>query len=322
MIDVSIIFVNWNSANYLRESIASVYEHTRDVRFEVIVVDNASPQAGVDELQRIFPEIMLLKSEKNLGFAGANNLGFKNASGSYLLFLNPDTKLVAPAIEILLEQLKTLPDAGIAGCKLLNTDLTVQTSCIQRFPTIANQVMDIEYLRLKWPGCRLWDIAPLFSDSTMPVAVEMISGACMMMPREVFERAGMFAEDYFMYAEDLDLCYKVAQLGLINYYIGDACIVHHGGKSTGGTVDQWATVMKLEAISRFCTKTKGRIYGRAYRLSMGSVATLRLVILALMRTINRHRPTREKLDAASAKWNAVFRWATGSDRVTGLLSNR
>src|ERR1700722_4521963 len=122
--DLSIISVNWNAVAYLRECIASVYEQTHGVSFEIIVVDNASPQGGVEALKEQFPEIKIVHSQKNLGFAGANNLGFRESSGRYALFLNPDTKLISPAVNIMLDQLKSLPEGGIVGCKLLNTDLS------------------------------------------------------------------------------------------------------------------------------------------------------------------------------------------------------
>src|SRR4051812_17016808 len=103
--DLSIICVNWNSVTYLRECLASIYRWTKDLAFEVIVVDNASPADDVGTLKQHFSDIRIIKSPTNLGFAGANNLGFRHSSGDCVLFLNPDTKLVNPAINILMEQL-------------------------------------------------------------------------------------------------------------------------------------------------------------------------------------------------------------------------
>lgn len=131
--ELSIIIVNWNSLAFLRACLVSVYQHIAEIPFEVIVVDNASPEDDIDSLKQRFPDVQLIKSVVNLGFAGANNLGFKESKGDYVLFLNPDTQLIGNAIETMLDQAKLLPDAGVVGCKLLNTDLSVQTSCIQRF---------------------------------------------------------------------------------------------------------------------------------------------------------------------------------------------
>src|SRR5665213_104675 len=216
--DLSIIFVNWNSVNYLRDCCASIFEHTHGIAFEIIVVDNASPEGGVDALKEEFRDIVIIKSPENLGFAGANNVGFKKSTGNLILFLNPDTKLLNPAINILLESFKSLPDAGIVGCKLLNADLSVQTSSIMKFPGILTQVLQSDALMRRWPSFPVWNIGPLFSDDVKPAKVEAITGACMMMRREVFERVGMFSEEYFMYAEDVDLCWKVTRAGFSNYY--------------------------------------------------------------------------------------------------------
>src|SRR5689334_12347415 len=115
--DVSIICVNWNSEDYLRECIRSVQQWTHDVSYELIVVDNASPAGNVDKLKQSFPDIILLKSDRNLGFGGANNLGATHAQGEYLLFLNPDTKLISTAVSSMLAMARRIPDLGIAGCK-------------------------------------------------------------------------------------------------------------------------------------------------------------------------------------------------------------
>lgn len=310
--ELSIIYVNWNSVDYLRESIASVYQHTRDTRFEIIIVDNASSEQGLDSLKRPFPEITIIYSDKNLGFAGANNLGFRHSVGEHVLFLNPDTKLIAPSIDILLKRFKTLPDAGIMGCKLLNTDLSVQLSSIQTYPTILNQAMDAEYLRLRWPKCPLWKIAPLFSKNAGLIKVDVIPGACMLLRRIVFEQVGLFSEDYFMYAEDLDLNYKVKAAGFSTYYLGETAIIHHGGRSSSRQkVSNWATVMKYRAMVHLFRKTRGRVYASAYRLAMVLVAVARLALLATVSPLGDAVWDRQSLKFSMEKWKAVLRWAVG-----------
>jgi GT2 family glycosyltransferase len=310
-IEVSIVCVNWNSLSYLRESLASIYQHTSGISFEIIVVDNASPDGGGDALKAEFPEITMVKSSRNLGFAGACNLGFRYSSGSYVLLLNPDTKLVNPAINVLLEHAKSLPDAGIVGCKLLNTDLSVQTASVQKFPTLLNQLTNVEYLRLWWPGCPLWDISPLFSNNPTPVKVEVIPGACMLLKREVFEKAGLFTEDYFMYAEDIDLNYKVKRLGLSSYYVGAAQIVHHGGKSSARQkVSHWSLVMKHRAMLKYCRMSGGRLYGLLYRMTMGLSAMVHLALLALAFPF----ADKELIRLTSSKWSTVLRWSVGLDQ--------
>jgi len=310
--DLSIIYVNWNSLDYLRESIASVIEQTHSVAYEIIVVDNASPESGVDLLKQTFPDVKIIHSENNLGFAGANNLGFRHSTGEFVLFLNPDTKLMAPSIDLLIARHKSLPDAGIVGCKLLNTDLSVQLSSIQTYPTILNQAMDAEYLRLRWPECPLWKIAPLFSEKVSLMKVEIIPGACMLLRRSVFERIGLFSEEYFMYAEDLDLNYKVKAAGLTNYYVGETAIIHHGGTSSSRQrVSHWATIMKYRAMVQLFRKTRGGVYALGYRLAMGAVATGRLMLLGLMSLLGNLVSDRESLNYSREKWKTVLKLTAG-----------
>jgi len=309
--ELSIICVNWNSLGYLLECVATVYEHTQEAVFEVIVVDNASPEGRMEILAERFPRVRIVKSSKNLGFARANNLGFLHSLGDYVLFLNPDTRLVGSAIDVMLGVIKSLPDAGVVGCKLLNSDLSISTSSIQKFPTIVNQLINVEYLRLRYPSFPLWDLGPLFSDKPGPTRVDVIPGACMMLKRDVFQRAGCFSEEYFMYAEDIDLNYKTRKLGLSSYYIGDAQIVHHGGRSSSQQkVSQWSTIMTYKAMVQFYRLNRGPVYGAAYRVAMGMSAAARLMLIAML------FPFAEKkgLWWSAAKWATVFRWAIGIDR--------
>jgi N-acetylglucosaminyl-diphospho-decaprenol L-rhamnosyltransferase len=302
--DLSIIIVNWNSIAYLRECIASIYEHTRDLLFEIIAVDNASPAGDADLLEPQFPGITVIKSAENLGFAGANNLGFKHSTGKYVLFLNPDTKLASSAINSMVQGIQALPDAGIVGCKLLNTDLSIQTSCIQTFPTIVNQLLDSDWLRERWPNSRLWGTKALFSNIGLPARVEVVSGACMLVRREVFEQVGLFTEDYFMYAEDLDLCYKAERAGYSNYYLGTATVIHHGGKSSN---PESATRMKWKSITQFCETSRGHLYALMFRIAMASAALGRVVAISGIGLFGNVFGTPQARQAASAKWKLVLR---------------
>jgi len=319
--NLSIICVNWNSLGYLRECVTSIYQNTHGISFEIIVVDNASPQAGVERLKEEFPKIKLFRSSQNIGFAAANNMGFRESAGDYVLFLNPDTRLVGPTLNILMNYIQTLQDAGIIGCKMLNTDLSVQITSIQKFPTILNQVVTSERLQLRWPSCPIWNIGPLFSEQTQPIKVEVIPGACMLLRRSVFEQVGMFSEDYFMYAEDLDLNYKLKQAGYVNYYIGEATIVHHGGRSSSQQrVNQWATMMKYRAMTRYYRKTRGRLYEAMYRTAMGCVAIARLVLLAFMSRFANRLRRKQSLERSCEKWKVVLKWAIG--RQSLVLGDR
>lgn len=296
--DVSIICVNWNSVDYMRECIRSIYQFTQALSLEIIVVDNASPDGKASQLKAEYPEITLIESEENLGFSRANNLGFQHSTGSHLLFLNPDTKLISPAINLLMASAKSLPSAGVLGSRLLNADLSFQTSSVQKFPTILNQIFDHNSSA---------DVPPEMG-TAKGVPVDMVSGACMLLPREVFIRAGMFSEDYFMYAEDVDLCFKVRNLGLNVYYCGEATIVHFGGGSSSQTgVEQFVVVGQRTAIMQFCRKTRGPLYAWMYRALMGAASVARIILIALMLPFTKRPNIRWSL----RKWIAIWKWAIG-----------
>jgi hypothetical protein len=316
--DLSIIIVNWNSINYLRVCIASILQHTRGIAFEVVVVDNASPAGDADIIEREFKDIVFIRSPKNLGFAGANNCGFRRSTGDCVLFLNPDTELLGPAINRMFEKVKALPDCGIMGCKLLNSDHSVQTSSIQKFPTISNQLFQSEVLRLRWPGFPLWNIGPLFSSSPQPARVEAITGACMMMRRKVFEEVGLYSEDYWMYSEDLDLCFKVQRAGFRNYYTGEATILHHAGKSSN---PGWAMKMKLRSDLRFLTISRGRFYTLAFRTAMVFNALARMAVIAILYPFGRLAGRQKGLEQTWAKWRMILGilWSGFADQqATGV----
>jgi GT2 family glycosyltransferase len=290
--------VNWNSVGYLAECIPSIYEWTRGIEFEIIVVDNASPRGDVDLLADRFPEVVIIKSSTNLGFAGANNLGVRHSSGEYVLFLNPDTLLVSPALTAMLRHAPSLSDAGVIGCRLLNTNRSVQTSSILPFPTIGKAMLRVERLRLRWP--RLYGIAALWSKGDRPVQVEAVSGACMLMRRETFDLVGGFSTEYFMYSEDVDLCYKAARAGFRNYHIGEGTIVHHGG---GSSLPERQASMKAEAELQFCEIHYGHFYGLMFRMTVAANAVVRLAVIGALRALGKGGP---RMEATWLRWRATL----------------
>lgn len=304
--DVSIIIVNYNSLDYARECITSLQEWTQDLAYEVIVVDNASPDGAVESLSEL-PCVKVICSDRNLGFARANNLGARYASGEYLLFLNPDTRLLSPAIQVMLQQARALPGAGVVGCKLVNSDFTVQTSCILRFPRILSRFFELEYLRVRWP--RRFGIGPLFEPSQSPAAVEAISGACMLLHRDLFDKIGGFSEEYFMYSEDLDLCFQAARAGFINYYVGRASILHYGGKS--GSSSQWQTAMKTRAELHFCEKNYSGWYCSLFKIMLGVNAVARLLLLLCARAFLMSDGQKQRISQGWARWIAIVETLAG-----------
>lgn len=322
-IDLSIIIVNWNSADFLRKCLSSLGRNIAGLSSETIVVDNASFD-GCDRLIREeFPQVKFIQSRVNLGFSGANNLAFANSTGRNLLFLNPDTEVVGPALQQMFSQLESDAGVGIVGARLLNTDLTVQKSCIQRFPTLLNQALDADYLRRVFPKSGFWGIQRLLDADQGPAAVDAVSGACLMIRRSVFEQVGRFNTNYFMYAEDVDLCFKVRRAGGKVHYVGNAAVIHHGGRSTASKLDNgFANIVFRESRFKFMRENHGNIYAVLYQFTMAVVAVCRLLLLGLALGLTMGRFRRLLIDRAMGKWYKVFRWAIGLEGWVKQLSRR
>jgi N-acetylglucosaminyl-diphospho-decaprenol L-rhamnosyltransferase len=282
-IDLSIIIINYRSAAFTKACLRSIYENNDALHLEIIVVDNASYDGCGAMIAAEFPEVVFIQSAHNLGFAGANNLGIAASHASHLLFLNPDTEVQGKAIDRLFASMKCLPDAGMAGARLLNSDSSVQTSSITAIPSILNQILGTEYLRQAFPKASLWGIKPLFENHQLPVPVDAISGACMMAKRDVVEQAHGFTTDYFMYSEDLDLCLKVKKAGWNVYYVPNAVVVHHGGRSSGSRSESnYAEIMIRRSMYQFMQAHRGRWYAWCFRLASTVAAACRVTLLTLL----------------------------------------
>jgi N-acetylglucosaminyl-diphospho-decaprenol L-rhamnosyltransferase len=309
--ELSIIIVNWRSAAFLRKCLASIFANTKNLAFETIVVDNASFD-GADAVCAEYPLVQYIQSNDNLGFAKANNLGFRHSKGEFVLLLNPDTEVIGDALKTLVECMKARPEVGIVGAKLFNSDMTIQTSCIQAFPTVLNQFLDTEFLRNRFPRSSFWGTWPLFSGQTEPSQIEVVSGACLLIRRSVFEQVGLFTENFFMYAEDVDLCYKVHRAGQKILYEGRAEVVHHGGQSSSKEPQSnFATVMTRESLHAFMAIHRGKTYAALFQVATGVAACFRLLLLFGVYVLTLGQYQRQAVRVAVGKWKGVLRWSLG-----------
>jgi GT2 family glycosyltransferase len=313
-VELSIVIVNWNSKDYVQACLDSIMATRSSISFETIVVDSGSFDGCGDILALHHPNVSFKQCEKNVGFGQASNLGVEMARGSAVLLLNPDTTISGDAISVLLAQLKSLPHAGVVGCRLSNSDGSLQTSCVQPYPTILNQILDSRALHRLFPRSRFCTTAASYERIRQPTAVEVIVGACMMVKRDVFLQVGGFSADYFMYAEDVDLCHKLRAAGYVNYYAPGVSVLHHGGGTTRRAESRFSTVMKRESIARYMSKTSGDLYAAVYRVASGCAAFLRMLMLFLFlpAALAKHQITLWR--AALGKWTCVLRWSLGMER--------
>ncbi len=309
--DLSIIIVNWNSREFLRKCLLSLRAAGSSVAYEVIVVDNASYDGCEEMLRSEFTNVLFVQAGANLGFARGNNLGVTHSKGRELLFLNPDTEVVGSALSTLVATGRADQKVGIVGARLLNSDGSLQIESVKAFPTIANQVLEFQFLQKRFPQLKLWGIGPLFSGRGAPTAVDVVSGACLLIKRTVFDAVGGFSERYFMYSEDVDLCWKVKRGGWEVMLARDATVIHHGGGSSSlAPVSQFSAVLIRESRFRFFRHSKGVGYSALYRCAIALSAVGRLAVLIVAYPVLRMTGAVSSANSI-AKWLHVLGWALG-----------
>jgi N-acetylglucosaminyl-diphospho-decaprenol L-rhamnosyltransferase len=311
---LSVLIVNWKSKDYLRECLKSIQVTSEELVTQIVVVDGGSFDGCGEMLANEFPSVQFVQSGKNLGFGRSNNLGFEQVTGELLFLLNPDTELKPNALQRMLLTLEELPQAGIIGARLLNTDGSLQTSCVQSFPTPLNQALDSNLFRELFPKSKLWGTYPaFFSDES--VAVEAISGASMLMRSDTFRRIEGFDPKYFMYGEDMDLCRKTHNLELKVYFQPQAEIIHHGGGSSDGEFSNFSTVFMRQSIHAFIQERQGSSAALLYRFSMALSAFMRMTALSVSQVFS-PACKRSKNKSSFKKWTAILRWSIGMEKWT------
>jgi GT2 family glycosyltransferase len=319
--NLSIVIVNWNSLEFTKNCIASLQSTIHGLDYEIIVVDNASND-DLSVLGQAFPSVKLVCHERNIGFARANNLGVEHSCGDNILLLNPDTVVLDDAIQRMVLGLDSAPEIGAVGCRLLNGDSTLQMTCVQPFPTIANQIFAIDWLKRLSPKLPLWGMRALFSSDQRSLSdVEVVSGACLMVKREAFERVGGFSTDYFMYAEEVDLCYKLRAVGWSVCHVPDSLVIHFGGQSTKKKENGFADIMMRESVHTLLRKFRGYWYALLYRVAILSSALLRLAALLPLLAIPNQIVSRDRIAPAFRKWRRIAAWSLSLDGLTHQFLN-
>jgi N-acetylglucosaminyl-diphospho-decaprenol L-rhamnosyltransferase len=254
--DLSIIIVSFNTREILTDCIQSVIEYTKDLNYEIIVVENDSKDGSkerIKELSKKYPQVKLIDAKANIGFGRANNLGTKSAKGEYLLFLNSDTLVFDNAIKESLDHLKKIPKTGVYSCRLLNADKSVQASG-GHFPTLGNVFAWQLFIDdLPFVGRLIPSFHPQLSSYDRNRQMDWVTGAFMIIPKKVFDEAHGFDENIFMYTEEMELCYRLHQLGYQTIFQISPSIIHLGGAS-GGSV--FALTSEVKNMLYFWQKHK------------------------------------------------------------------
>jgi len=225
-LDLSIVIVSFNTRDMLRDCLASLESATSPLHTEVFVVDNNSADASTEMVRTEFPGVTLIANNNNPGFAGANNQALKRCKGRNVLILNPDTVPEAKSLLFLSNYLDEHPDVGAVGPMLLNTDGSLQRNG-RTFPNPYREFLGHTGLRNLINGSRGpgWEYGR--SDFEVEADTDSVTGACMMLPMHVMDRVGMLDEEFFMFYEEVEWCWRIKAAGLRIVYLPQSRVVHH-----------------------------------------------------------------------------------------------
>lgn len=260
--DVSIVIVTWNTCDLLKACLRSIFEETRSLSFEVIVVDNGSHDGTAEMVRTEFPLVKLIQNSDDRGYAAANNQGIRISEGRYVLVLNPDTVILDRAIERCVEYAEAHKDVGIVGCQVYQNDREIQLTGFA-FHSAWNLFLTLSGLSQAFPKSNVFGAPELgwwARDDERDL--DVISGMFMLIRREALDQVGLLDEAYFLYAEEADLCFRFARAGWRRVFTPSARIIHVGGGGGSGDTHDVNTKMYVQlqkSIMIFLRKNRGEL---------------------------------------------------------------
>lgn len=277
---VSVVIVSWNTRELLLGTLRSFLPLPDGLPAEVIVVDNASADGSPEAVERDFPDVRVLRNDRNLGFAAGVNVGLRAARHELALLLNPDTRVLGDAIGNLAAYARDHPAAAVVGPRVLNEDGSLQSSRF-RFPSLLNELLAATYLYQLFPRSSLLNRERLGGrESARPEKVDAVSGCCFLLRQAALDEVGLLDEGYFMYAEETDLCYRAWQAGWQVHYAPVGEIVHLGGGSS--RLQRRLNFLQFRrSLLRFFVKHHGRAAAECARVLMLGFLALRIPYWAL-----------------------------------------
>lgn len=286
--DVSICIVNWNVKELLDSCIESIIKHTSGVTYEIIIFDNASEDGSVEMIKTSYPKCTIIESDVNYGFARGSNLAAKKSKGKYILYLNPDTKLISNAILGMYNHLEEDDKCGAVGCKLINQDGTIQYTCAAMFPTIRTEFNEFFCLSRIFPKSKIFSGREMiYWDHRDSRYVQTLSGACIMIRRALADELNGFDENTFMYSEDTDLCFRVWEKGCKVFYLSTYDIIHYEGSSTSKVKENnYSDKRQRESNYYFISKNYGKNEAKKYKYIVILGSIFRILLLLFIFPLN------------------------------------
>lgn len=250
--DVSVIIVNYNTLELTKNTIESVFEKTKELKYEIILVDNASTDGSVDFFENNYKnKIIFIKNTENLGFGKANNRGIEIAKGKYVFLLNSDTLLINNAIKILFDFMEKTKECGICGGNLYDINLKPTNSCFNSVLNYKSLYLEKVLKKLRLNSDKNID----FNYTGIPKEVKVIIGADMMLSKKLLTEIKGFDEDFFMYHEENELCVRAIKKGYKIYSVPKAKIIHLEGKSSKFKEKRF--ILEKEGTYTYFYKVKG-----------------------------------------------------------------
>jgi N-acetylglucosaminyl-diphospho-decaprenol L-rhamnosyltransferase len=268
---LSIVIVSWNTRDLLDNCLTSVFADFPENEMEVWVVDNASTDGSSEMVKHSFPGVNLIENRRNIGFAQANNQAIRQSKSQYILLLNPDTKILPGALRKMLQYMQASPRVGASGPKILNPDRTLQTSSYP-IPTLSREFWRLMHLDKIWPY-GVYDMSRWAPKKNRKV--DILLGACLLMRKEALDDVGVLSEDYFMYTEEVDICYRLGRKRWEIYWLPEAEIIHYGGQSTS-QVSREMFIHLYQSKILFFKKHYGNTSAFLYKLILLFVSLVRL----------------------------------------------
>ena len=279
---ISVIIVSYNVSSYLRECIKTLTNSIVNSDLEIIVVDNYSYDNSVKMVTSEFPEVKVIANEDNCGYAKAVNQGISRARGDFICLLNPDTMVKNNTISTLYNYLLNNTDTGVVGCKVLDSDGNLQLASRRSFPSMMTSFTKYLGLNKIFPSSRYFgQYNQTYVDENIIQEVDAISGACMMFSRKLIEHIGLMDEQYFMYFEDTDFCFRAKKSGFKVIYNPETQIIHYKGESCRKAPFN-VTRKFHEAMILFFQKYKREFpFWRSTKILLKSAIILKQCVLAL-----------------------------------------
>lgn len=263
------------------------------MNFEIFVVDNNSSDESIEMLKNKFSDVKLILNEENVGFGRANNQGIKRSRGKFILLLNPDTIIIKDAIQKMCAYIMNQQKIGAVGPKIINDQNDVLPVSMREYPTLLNEIGSLLRFDRIFPNSKLDSANTSKTKFDKIMDVEVLSGACMLLRSQTIKEINGFDEQFFLYGEDVDLCYRIRQNGWQIYYYPHSIVKHLAHKASEKSTDFSPFAVSCRSMYLYFHKNKGMISAISYRVMVALTSALWIFIYTITLRFLQKKPLRK-----------------------------